>query len=114
VERAMAGEHLLAAHTNVKKALVFSIEKYGLGVSTAVKPGNEPESRAAANVQLSEALPKIEFAYHLMAATDHEVKDWNLEKKQVQKNRDMAKKQVKEQVALKVKEIDAQIKALKK
>jgi hypothetical protein len=114
VERAKAAEHLLVAHTDVNKALVFSIKKYGLGPVVAIQPKNEPESRAAANRQLYEALPRIEFAHHLLAATDHEIKDWNLEKIQVHKNRDLAKQKLREQTALQIKQIDAQIKALKK
>jgi len=82
-QRKLAAEHVLAAHTNVQKALAFSIEKYGLGANTTVKPTTEPESRAAANRQLSAALPNIEFTYHLLAATDHEIKDYHEEKKVV-------------------------------
>jgi len=113
-QRKLAAEHLLAAHTDVKKALVYSVEKYGLGVATATKPTTEPESRAAANRQLTAALPNIELTYYLLAAMDHEIKDFNAEKKIIHKNRDEAKKVVKAEVAVKIKEIDAEIKALRK
>jgi hypothetical protein len=111
-QRGKAAEHLEAAHVNVKKALAFSIEKYGL--NDVKKEGGEPETRAAANRQLVEELPKIEFTYHLLRAVDHEIKDYKQEKKDQLKKRDEAKHQLKEQVAAQVKPIDEQIKALKK
>ena len=113
-QRKLAAEHLIVAHRDVNKALVYSVEKYGLGTNTAVKSPTEPETRAAANRQLSVALPNIEFTYHLLAATDHEITDYNKEKRTILSNRDGAKKQVKEQVALQIKGIDAEIKALRK
>ncbi len=113
-QRKLAAEHLLVAHTDVNKALKYSVEKYGLGSNTAKQPVGEPESRAAANRQLAAALPNIEFTYHLLAAMDHEIKDYNLEKKVILKSRDEAKKIVKAEIALKIKEIDAEIKVLRK
>jgi hypothetical protein len=113
-QRKKTAEGLLEAHTNVKKAVAFSVEKYGLGVGVGVKQANEPEPRAAANRQLVEELPKIELTYHLVAAVDHEIKDYQVEKKELSKKRDDAKHQVREQTSTQIKQIEGQIKALKK
>ncbi|HJT75945.1 MAG TPA: hypothetical protein VJ739_01985 [Gemmataceae bacterium] len=111
-ERARAAHDLEAAHEDVSKALAYSLRKYGLG--NGRKDGGEPETRAAANRQLQESVSKMEFAHHLLAAVDHEIKDYKEEKKALRHKRDAEKRTAKEQHAAQVKQLEQQIRALKK
>jgi len=110
-ERAKASKDLLAAHTDINKALRYSVEKYGLGTG---RETGEPESRAAANRQLTESIAKIELAHHLLAAVGREITDYKQEKHDLLKQRDAEKKMVHEQYAANVKPLAEEIKALKK
>jgi hypothetical protein len=113
-QRKKAAVSLLESHSHVKKALTYSIKKYGLSVENEIKQGDEPESRATANRHLAESLPKIELTYHLLSAVNHEIKDYQQERNELSKKRDDAINHVRVQISAKIKQIDVQIKALKK
>ncbi len=112
-ERGKALHDLKAAHTEIKKALEYSIKKYGLGNGTNPKDKGEPESRGAANRQLVEALGEIEQVIHLLEAVNHEIKDYNLEKKELNKQKDEKKRELHEKISAQVKVIEAEIKRLR-
>ena len=74
----------------------------------------ELERRAAENRHLMEELPKIEMAYHLLGAVDHEIEDFDAEKAKIDRKREAAKKEIREQFEAKRKELEQQLKTLKK
>jgi hypothetical protein len=113
-ERAKAMANVLDAHTHVKKALEYSIVKYGLGVDTALKAPTEPESRAAVNRQLAVELPKIEFTYYLLVAVNHEIKDYEIEKRELLNRLNAEKHNVTERINGVIKAIDHEIGLLHK
>ena len=93
-ERAKAARDLHAAHRDLERALAYSGNRYGFGNG---KPGGEPETRAAANRQLADAMPVIENTHHLLMAVDHEIKDYEHEKRELLKKRDEIKRKVHEE-----------------
>jgi hypothetical protein len=104
--RAHAAKDLRVAAVDLEKALNYSISKYGLG--TGVAKG-EPESRAAANVQMANSFVVIEKGHHWLAAIDHEIKDVEFEKRELLKKRDVVKRQTHEEFQAKIKLLGSEI-----
>jgi hypothetical protein len=92
-EMVKAGKDLEAAYRDIEKALAYSVQKYGLGNGPK---GGEPETRATANRELFESLSVIENTHHLLRAVDHEIKDFEHEKRELLKRRDEKKKEARE------------------
>jgi hypothetical protein len=105
-ERAKASRDLGAAHRDIEKALAYSLQKYGLGNG---KEKGEPETRAAANRQLVEALGLIENTHHLLAAVDHEIKDYEHERRELHKKKEEVKKKVHAEFEAKIKHLTEEV-----
>jgi hypothetical protein len=59
-------------------------------------------------------MPRIEMAPDILMAVDHEITDYKAEKAALHKKHEAARKETKEQFHAKVKELEEQLKALKK
>jgi len=110
-ERALAAKQLQVAHVDLNKAVEYSLKKYGLGTG---KETGEAETRATANRQLADSDQKIEFTYFLLTAVNHEITDFQVEKRNLLAQRELDKKVMRQQVALQIKQLEGQIKALRK
>jgi hypothetical protein len=104
------------AHAELEKALRYSIEKYGVGNTTSQGLGSgatktEPETRAAANQQLVAAAAIIEKVYGLLLAVDHEIKDYELEKKLLREQRDAMIKKTHAEFEAKIKALGSEVKS---
>jgi hypothetical protein len=106
-ERSRAARDLQAAHRDVSKALDFSLKKYGLGNGKPER--GEPETRAAANRQLVESLGTIENTHHLLSAVDHEIKDYEVERREYLKKKDEVKRKVHGEFEAKRKQLSEEI-----
>ena len=108
-ERAKAAHDIGAIHEDLVKGLAFSAEH-----PLAGKGADELARRAVANQRLVDAEPRIALAYHVLVAVDHEIKDYKEEKKVLHEKHEAARKELKEQFHVKIKELEEQLKALKK
>ncbi len=105
-ERAKAAHDIGAVHEDLGKALVFSAEHPldGKGI-----PQVELAKRVAENQRLVDALPRIAAAHSVILAVDHEVKDYNEEKKALHEKHKAAAKQMKEQYHAKIEALEEQL-----
>jgi DNA repair exonuclease SbcCD ATPase subunit len=110
-ERAHAAHDIGAVHEDLLKALAFSAE-HPLKIDGKSK--EDLERRAVENQHLTEALPKIEVAHYVLAAADHEITDYKEEKNVLNQKRGNEKNDAKEQIGAQIKELQEQIKVLKK
>ena len=110
-ERTKAAHDIGEVHEDLSKALAFS-QAHPAAVDGTDK--KEMERRADEDQHLTEALPKIEMAHHLLMAVDHEIKDYQQEKHDLRAKRDAQKEQTKEQLRSQIKALEEQIAALKK
>jgi hypothetical protein len=108
-ERAKAAHDIGAIHEDLVKGLAFSAEH-----PLAGKGADELARRAVANQRLVDAEPRIGLAYHVLVAVDHEIKDYKEEKKVLHEKHEAARKELKEQFHVKIKELEERVKALKK
>ena len=108
-ERAAAARDIGAVHEHLVKGLAFSAEH-----PLAGKGADELARRAVANQRLVDAEPRIGLAYHVFVAVDHEVKDYKEEKHILHEKHEAARKELKEKFHAKIKELEEQLKALKK
>jgi hypothetical protein len=106
-ERVRAAKDLQVAHRDVEKALAFSLKKYGLGNSKTQT--GEPETRAAANRQLVESLGMIDNTYHLLSAVDHEIKDYEVERREYLRKKDEVKRVVHAEFEAKIRQLREEI-----
>jgi DNA repair exonuclease SbcCD ATPase subunit len=106
-ERAKAFRDMQAAHRDIEKALAYSLQKYGLGNGKGDK--GEPETRAAANRQLVEALTAIDNTEHLLGAVDHEIKDYEQEKRALLAKKEEVKKKVHAEFEAKIKQLSEEV-----
>ncbi len=106
-ERARAHRDLEAAYHDIEKALAFSLKKYGLGTNRPEK--GEPETRAAANRELVEALGMIENTIHLLAAVDHEIKDYEHERRELLKKQEELKVKMHREFEAKIRQLGEEI-----
>jgi hypothetical protein len=110
-ERGKAAHDIGAVHEDLNAALIFSREHPLDGHG---KTKDELERRAVENQRLTDALPQIEQAHHLLSAVDHEIKDYDKEKNDLRKKRDQEKKETRERIQGKIKQLEEQLNALKK
>jgi len=93
-ERAKAGRDLHDAHVDIEKALAYSLKKHA-PVNGKTTPERE-KRYAAVNQLLQEDLPMLDHTHHLLMAVDHEIKDYEHEKRELLKKRDEIKRKVHE------------------
>ena len=110
-ERARAGHDIGRVHEDLSKALAFSREHPD---AVDGKSKEDLERRAVENQHLTDALPKIEMAHHLLMAVDHEITDYQQEKHDLRAKRNAKKEETKKQFRDKIKALEEQIAALKK
>lgn len=110
-ERARAAHDIGAVHEDLSKALAFS-QAHPAAVDGKSK--EEMERRAVENQHLTDALPKVEMAHHLLMAVDHEISDYKAEKAELHKKREAEKKETKAKFEAKRKELEKKLNALKK
>jgi hypothetical protein len=108
-ERAKAAHDIGAIHEDLVKGLAFSVEH-----PLAGKGPEELQRRAVANQRLVDAEPRIALAHHVLMAVDHEITDYKAEKAALHAKHEAARKELKEQFHVKIKELEEQLKALKK
>ncbi len=108
-DRAKAANHIGAVHDDLVKGLAFSAEH-----PLAGKGADELQRRAVANQRLIDAAPRIALAHYVLAAVDHEITDWKAEKKALHEKHEAERKETKEQFHDKIKDLEEQLKALKK
>jgi hypothetical protein len=61
-----------------------------------------------------DALPRIALAHHVLMAVDHEITDYKAEKNLLHGKHKAAEKELMEHFHAKIKELEEQVKALKK
>ena len=105
-ERAKAARDLHAAHRDLERCLAYSGNRYGFGNG---KPGRQARDAPAANRQLANAMPVIENTHHLLMAVDHEIKDYEHEKRELLKKRDEIKRKVHEEFHARIHNLSKEI-----
>jgi hypothetical protein len=100
-ERVKAARDLEAAHVDLDKALAY--------VATKFASGGMPPGQLVATQQLTEAIPIIDNTHHLLRYVDHEIKDFDHEKRELLKRRDAEKHKVHEAFAAKIKQLGAEV-----
>jgi hypothetical protein len=111
-ERAKAAHDVGVVYEDLGAALAFSKEHPLDGQGSAK---GELERRAVENEKLmTESLPKIEQAHHLLLAVDHEIKDYSEEKNALRQKRDNEKNKTRQQFNAQIKNLQDEINVLKK
>ncbi len=108
-ERAKAAHDIGAIHEDLVKGLAFSAEH-----PLAGKGADELQRRAVANQRLIDAEPRIAAAHQVLAAVDHEIADYKVEKAALNAKHEAARKELKEPFQAKIKALEEELKALKK
>ncbi len=105
-ERAKAARDIHDAHVDIEKALSYSLKKHAAGGKTT--PEKEKQY-AAVNQLLQQDLPMLDRTHHLLMAVDHEIKDYEHEKRELRRKRDEIKKQVHEDFHARIQHLDKEI-----
>ncbi len=99
-ERKKAGEDIHTAHEDTMKALAYPAK---------AAPGGDASKIAATNKLLVEDLHVLDHTGHLLHAVDHEIKDYEHEKREQLKKRDEVKKKKHEEFHAKIENLGKQI-----